>query len=57
MPTKTLNLIRSIDSGGIGGGSIEELAELAKLNKVLLGFLSRSEEALYERNMVEASKL
>ena len=38
-------------------GSIEELAELAKLNKVLLGFLSRSEEALYERNMVEASKL
>jgi len=64
--TKTLNLIRSIDSGGIGGGSIEELAELAKLNKVLLGFLRRigykgplrvCEENLYERYMVEASKV
>ena len=66
MSTKTLNLIRSIDSGGIAGGSIEELAELAKLNKVLLGFLRRigykgplrvCEENLYERYMVEASKV
>ncbi|MEM4854724.1 MAG: hypothetical protein QXE75_04825 [Sulfolobales archaeon] len=65
MPTKTLNLIRSIDSGGIVG-SIEELVELAKLNKVLLGFLRRvgyegpirvCEEGLYKRYMVEVSKV
>jgi len=41
MPTKTLKLLRSIDSGSIVGGSIEELAELAELNKLLLGFLRR----------------
>ena len=61
-----MNLIRSIDSGGIVGGSIEELAELAKLNKVLLGFLRRvcykgplrvCEENLYKRYMIEASRV
>ncbi|MEM2240342.1 MAG: hypothetical protein QXL27_08605 [Candidatus Bathyarchaeia archaeon] len=41
MPTKTLRLIRSIDSGSVVDGSIEELAELAELNKVLLGLLRR----------------
>ncbi|MEM2533894.1 MAG: hypothetical protein QXK12_07735 [Candidatus Nezhaarchaeales archaeon] len=61
-----MKLVRSIDSGGIAGGSIEELAELAKLNKVLLGFLRRvgcnsplrvCEEALHKRYMVEVSKV
>ena len=60
-----MNLIRSIDSGGIVG-SIEELVELAKLNKVLLGFLRRvgyegpirvCEEGLYKHYMVEVSRV
>lgn len=37
----TLNLLKSIDSGGIIGGNFRELVELARLNKVLLGFLRR----------------
>jgi len=64
--TKTLKLVESIDSGRIAGGSIEELAELAKLNKVLLGFLRRvgyegplriMEESLYKRYMAEVARV
>jgi len=64
--TKTLKLVESIDSGRIEGGSIEELAELAKLNKVLLGFLRRvgyegplriMEESLYKRYMAEVARV
>ncbi|MEM0253530.1 MAG: hypothetical protein QXK78_03110 [Candidatus Bathyarchaeia archaeon] len=66
MPTRTLKLVRSIDSGDIAGDSIEELAELAKLNKVLLGFLRRvgyrgplriMEESLYRRYMAEVARV
>ncbi|MEM1855246.1 MAG: hypothetical protein QXO91_01455 [Desulfurococcaceae archaeon] len=66
MSTKTLKLVESIDSGRIEGGSIEELAELAKLNKVLLGFLRRvgyegplriMEESLYKRYMAEVARV
>jgi len=66
MPTRTLKLVRSIDSGDIAGDSIEELAELAKLNKVLLGFLRRvgyqgplriMEESLYRRYMNEVARV
>ncbi|MEM2288825.1 MAG: hypothetical protein QW503_07040 [Sulfolobales archaeon] len=66
MPTKTLKLVESIDSGRIAGGSIGELIELAKLNKVLLGFLRRVgyegplrvvEESLYRRYMTEVVKV
>jgi len=61
-----LKLVESIDSGRIEGGSIEELAELAKLNKVLLGFLRRvgyegplriMEESLYKRYMAEVARV
>ncbi|MEM2483010.1 MAG: nucleotidyltransferase family protein [Candidatus Nezhaarchaeales archaeon] len=41
MPAKTLKLVESIDSGSVLGSSIEELVKLARLNKVLLGFLRR----------------
>jgi len=66
MPTRTLKLVRSIDSGDVADGSIEELAELAKLNKVLLGFLRRvgyrgplriMEESLYRRYMAEVARV
>ncbi|MEM2502471.1 MAG: hypothetical protein QXR02_07205 [Acidilobaceae archaeon] len=66
MPTKTLKLVESIDSGRIAGGSIGELTELAKLNKVLLGFLRRVgyegplrvvEENLYRRYMTEVVRV
>ncbi|MEM0100505.1 MAG: hypothetical protein QXG50_05975, partial [Desulfurococcaceae archaeon] len=66
MPTKTLKLVESIDSGKIAGGSIEKLTELAKLNKVLLGFLKRVgyegllrvvEESLYRRYMTEVVRV
>ncbi|MEM1510555.1 MAG: hypothetical protein QW096_11885 [Thermofilaceae archaeon] len=66
MPTKTLKLVESIDSGRIAGGSIGELIELAKLNKVLLGFLRRVgyegplrvvEESLYRRYMTEVVRV
>jgi len=61
-----LKLMESVDSGSIAGGSIEELAELAKLNKVLLGFLRRvgyqgplriMEEGLYRRYMAEVARV
>jgi len=64
--TKTLKLIRSIDSGSIVDGSIEELAELAGLNKVMLGFLRRicydgtlrnREENRYKRYMSEVAEI
>jgi len=64
--TKTLKLVESIDSGRIAGGSIGELIELAKLNKVLLGFLRRVgyegplrvvEESLYRRYMAEVVRV
>jgi len=64
--TKTLKLVESIDSGRIAGGSIGELIELAKLNKVLLGFLRRVgyegplrvvEENLYRRYMTEVVRV
>jgi len=66
VPTKTLKLVESIDSGRIAGGSIGELIELAKLNKVLLGFLRRVgyegplrvvEESLYRRYMTEVVRV
>ncbi|MEM2197370.1 MAG: hypothetical protein QW290_09850 [Sulfolobales archaeon] len=66
MLTKTLKLVESIDSGRIAGGSIGELIELAKLNKVLLGFLRRVgyegplrvvEESLYRRYMTEVVRV
>ncbi|MEM4847207.1 MAG: hypothetical protein QW794_05565 [Thermosphaera sp.] len=66
MLTKTLKLVESIDSGRITGGSIEDLTELAKLNKVLLGFLRRVgyegplrvvEENLYRRYMTEVVRV
>ncbi|MEM2687634.1 MAG: hypothetical protein QW796_04725 [Thermoproteota archaeon] len=66
MQTHTLNLIRSIDSGSIVDGSFEELAELAGLNKVLLGFLRRIgyegplrilEEGRYRRYMGEIARV
>jgi len=66
VPTKTLKLVESIDSGRIAGGSIGELTELAKLNKVLLGFLRRVgyegplrvvEENLYRRYMTEVVRV
>lgn len=41
MPTRTLNLLKSIDLGRVVGESLEELVELASLNKVLLGFMRR----------------
>lgn len=65
-PTRTLNLMRSIDSGRIAKGSVEDLSELARLNKVLLGFLRRigyggplrtREENLYRRYMIEVSRV
>lgn len=61
-----MKLIRSIDSGSISEGCIDELVELARLNKVLLGFLRRidydgplkaGEEDLYERYMFEVAKV
>jgi len=61
-----LKLVESIDSGRIAGGSIGELIELAKLNKVLLGFLRRVgyegplrvvEESLYRRYMTEVVRV
>ncbi|MEM4435674.1 MAG: hypothetical protein QXO22_01730 [Thermosphaera sp.] len=66
MSTKTLRLVESIDSGRIADGNIEELAKLAKLNKVLLGFLRRvgyqgslriKEETLYRRYMAEVVRV
>ena len=61
-----MKLIRSIDSGSIVDGSIEELAELAELNKVLLGLLRRvcydsplrnREENRYKRYMSEVAEI
>lgn len=61
-----MKLVESIDSGKIAGGSIEKLTELAKLNKVLLGFLKRVgyegllrvvEESLYRRYMTEVVRV
>lgn len=61
-----MKLVESIDSGRIAGGSIGELTELAKLNKVLLGFLRRVgyegplrvvEENLYRRYMTEVVRV
>ncbi|MEM2197016.1 MAG: hypothetical protein QW290_08050 [Sulfolobales archaeon] len=66
MPTKTLKLVESINSGSIVNDNMEELVELAKLNKVLLGFLRRvgyegylriTEEALYKQYMSEVAKV
>ena len=61
-----MKLVESIDLGRIEGGSIEELAKLAKLNKVLLGFLRRvgyegllriMEESLYKRYMAKVARM
>ncbi|MEM2005496.1 MAG: hypothetical protein QW705_01880 [Zestosphaera sp.] len=41
MPTRTLNLVRSIDSPGVSGVSVDGLVGVAGPNKVLLGFLRR----------------
>lgn len=41
MPSRTLSLIRCIDSGSLKENEFNSLIELAKLNKVLLGFLRR----------------
>lgn len=41
MLMRTLNLIRSMDLGRVSELYIDELVKLAKLNKVLLGFLRR----------------
>ncbi|MEM2288950.1 MAG: nucleotidyltransferase family protein, partial [Sulfolobales archaeon] len=41
MLTRTLNLMRSMDLGRVSEVYIDGLVELAKLNKVLLGFLRR----------------
>lgn len=63
---RTLNLVRSIDSGDIVEDDVKELAKLAKLNKVLLGFLRRvgyggslrvREENLYKWYMSEAARV
>ncbi|MEM4489098.1 MAG: hypothetical protein QXK88_09960 [Desulfurococcaceae archaeon] len=66
MPTKTLKLVDCINSGSIVNSNMEDLVELAKLNKVLLGFLRRvgyegclriTEEALYKQYMSEVAKV
>lgn len=66
MPTRTLRLIRSIDSGSVSGECVNDLAELARLNKILLGFLRRIgnegplralEEKRYRRYMSEVVKV
>ncbi|MEM4976635.1 MAG: nucleotidyltransferase family protein [Desulfurococcaceae archaeon] len=66
MLTKTLKLVESINSGSIANDNMEDLIELAKLNKVLLGFLRRvgyegylrsAEEALYKQYMSEVAKV
>lgn len=65
MLTRTLNLVRSIDSGSVVGGNLGELVELARLNRVLLGFLRRVgyggslralEESRYRRYVGEVVK-
>lgn len=63
MLTETLKLIKSLDSGVVDG-DVEELVELARLNKVLLGFLRRvscegslraAEESRYEQYVSEVA--
>lgn len=66
MRTRTLDLIRVADSGSIVEGNLHELFELARLNKILLGFLRRVgyngpqrtlEENRYRQYMNEVAKV
>lgn len=66
MKVRTLNLIKCIDSGSIVWGNLVELAKLAELNKVLLGFLRRigyegylraKEEKRFRQYIIEVAEL
>lgn len=57
MSTRTLKLVESIDKGSLEVGGFEELAKLARLNKVLLGFLRRVGYEGYIRYIEESRYL